>query len=297
MRAKHINPFVPGWRSATILLVVMTFRSAIFSTPQIGTTDIPYKRAVDRHLHGLSSNTRISGGHDAKLADHPWQVALVAADDSDNTRAEFCGGAIIGEHWVLTAAHCLLGVPNQAAIKILVGTDTLDAAGRRLTVDYFKPHENWVKTGHDFDIALVHSSEVLTGTVALWKGTDAQFENQTFVVSGWGAIAWKPDPPRSIKLQAVPVKFVGKDLCGSAVSYGRRLTDNMFCAGDYKNGGVDACTYDSGGPATWSRQAGIYLVGIVSWGDGCGEAKKPGVYIKVSNFAQWIKTQTHQEVF
>ena len=78
MRAKHINPFVPGW--TTILLVVMTFRPAIFSTPQIATTDIPYKRAVDRHLHGLSSNTRISGGHDAKLADHPWQVALVAAD-------------------------------------------------------------------------------------------------------------------------------------------------------------------------------------------------------------------------
>lgn len=278
-----------------VLSIILVLQLTTVGEPQVAVAS-PYKRVIERQSKGLSPKTRITGGHDTTLAKNPWQVALVASATKDNASAEFCGGSVVGLHWVLTAAHCLEGVPNEAAIQILVGTDSLDQPGRRLSVDSFKPHEKWLDAGHDFDIALIHSPEQLTGSVNLWKGSDGELDNQTFVVSGWGAIAWEPDPARSIKLQAVDVPFVPPGLCKSPVSYGSRLTDNMFCAGDYLNGGVDACTYDSGGPATWSRQSGIYLVGIVSWGDGCGDAKKPGVYTKVSKFIDWIKTATHQEV-
>lgn len=294
MNAKH-NSGSLFHRAKALLIMVLVLQLPTLGELQSPVTS-PYRRVIDLQSKGLSPNTRITGGHDTTLAEHPWQVALVATGTKNNSSAEFCGGTVIGVHWVLTAAHCLEGVPNEAAIQILVGTNSLNEPGRRLAIDHFKQHEKWLDTGHDFDIALVHSPEQLTGRVNLWKGSDGDLENQTFVVSGWGAIAWEPDPPRSIKLQAVEVKFVSSNLCKSPVSYGGRLTNNMFCAGDYLNGGVDACIFDSGGPATWSPHSGTFLVGIVSWGDGCGEAKKPGVYTKVSNFIGWITTETHQEV-
>jgi secreted trypsin-like serine protease len=278
-----------------VFLMVLLLHLPTQSEPQAAVAS-PYRRVIELQSKGLSPKTRITGGHDTTLAEHPWQVALVATGVQSNASAEFCGGSVIGIHWVLTAAHCLDGVPDEAAIKILVGTDSLNQPGRRLKVDCIKRYDKWLSTGHDFDIALIHSPDQLTGQVDLWRGSDTELDNQTFVVSGWGALAWEPDPPRMIQLQAVEVKFVPPSLCKSPASYGSRLTDNMFCAGDYLNGGVDACTYDSGGPATISRQSHTYLVGVVSWGDGCGEAKKPGVYTKVLNFVNWIKTETHQEV-
>jgi secreted trypsin-like serine protease len=288
--------FVSRIVSAAVLLILFGTGGATQDPPSAEKG--PYKRVMERSLKGLSPNTRITGGHDTTIAEHPWQAALVAASIPDNARGEFCGASVIGSHWVLTAAHCLADVPNSQAIKILVGTDSLNSGGRRISVDKYFPHERWLRTGYDFDIAVVRSQEQMTGSIKLWKGSMNGLQNHKLDVSGWGAIAWEQDPPRSVKLQAVDVDFVPATvtLCSSPVSYGNQITSNMFCAGDYLNGGVDACTYDSGGPATLLQQSTPFLAGIVSWGDGCGNAKKPGVYTAVFAFAEWIKKSTDQEV-
>lgn len=281
MHVKNSIAFCSPIATTTALLILFAITAAPQNRPVLEKG--PYERVMELYLEGVSPKTRITGGHDTTIAEHPWQVALVAKSISNNASAEFCGGSVIGVHWVATAAHCLQDVPSPKAIELLVATDSLNAGGRRVAIDHYVPHERWLKTGHDFDIAVIQSKEELTGSIKLWNGSESGLQNQNLDVSGWGALAWEPDPPRSVKLQAVDVAYVSRNLCSSPVSYGTRITANMFCAGDYYNGGADACKYDSGGPATLLVQTVPYLVGIVSWGDGCGDAKKPGVYTKVFN--------------
>ena len=94
-----------------------------------------------------------------------------------------------------------------------------------------------------------------------------------------------------VALRDVKVTFVSRDTCNQEASYGGRITTNMFCAGK-REGGVDACQGDSGGPATVTTADGPRLVGVISWGDGCGFANKYGVYTQVVNFASWVSENT-----
>lgn len=77
--------------------------------------------------------------------------------------------------------------------------------------------------------------------------------------------------------------------CMESQVYGEdKLTSGMFCAG-YLAGGIDSCQGDSGGPMVCSSRDRSTLLGIISWGYGCGRANKPGVYTKVANYLDWIK--------
>jgi secreted trypsin-like serine protease len=257
-------------------------------------TESPFTAAIKRHDQGLSPNTRITLGHDTTINENPWQVALVATRLVKNTEAQYCGGTVVAAHWVVTAAHCLDGVPNAAAIMVLRGTASLESGGHRVVVDQIIPYKPRNPLAHDYDIGLIHTAEALPGRIAVWKGDESALKEVT--VSGWGALSWQRDPPRSVMLQAVTVPLVSQTLCNSKGSYDNAVTVRMFCAGDYQNGGPDSCVYDSGGPATISDPAGPYLLGIVSWGDGCGNAKKPGLYTKITKFADWVRTNTNQEV-
>jgi trypsin len=106
------------------------------------------------------------------------------------------------------------------------------------------------------------------------------------VVTGWGTLSsGSSSLPR--QLQVVTVPIVSRTECNDAyIEYGG-ITDNMVCAG-ITGGGKDACQGDSGGPLAIDGQ----LVGLVSWGIGCGEPSFPGVYSNIATLRSFITQET-----
>ncbi|XP_055345336.1 serine protease 33-like [Paramacrobiotus metropolitanus] len=89
-------------------------------------------------------------------------------------------------------------------------------------------------------------------------------------------------------LLQVNVPIISRAVCQGADYYSYQITDNMICAG-YPQGEMDACKGDSGGPLVQKRNGRFELIGVVSWGEGCGLPKKPGVYTDVANYIPWIQ--------
>ena len=106
-------------------------------------------------------------------------------------------------------------------------------------------------------------------------------------VSGWGAMDLR-DPGYTRYLQAAKLPYLDTEVCMQPHVYGsKKLSSSMFCAG-YLEGGVDTCQGDSGGPMVCEVRGRQSVMGLTSWGSGCGQANRPGVYTKVSDYLEWI---------
>lgn len=108
-------------------------------------------------------------------------------------------------------------------------------------------------------------------------------QGSTATVTGWG---WIKNQEGSFdsKLRRATVEILSHYLC-EMITYPGQVNERMICAG-YINGGIDVCEGDGGGPLVQNNK----LVGVVSWGDGCGVAGKPSVYTNILYFKTWIQT-------
>jgi secreted trypsin-like serine protease len=239
--------------------------------------------------HPAAADSVVVGGFPVEAADSPWTVALSSRDRFGGTRAgQFCGGVAVGRATVLTAAHCLgqevLGTPPEQVgdLKVVAGrTDLLADGGAEIPV-----RDVWVNPDHD-DVSNTGDFAVLTLSKALPAGSalamapdgDAVYEPGTAaVVYGWGDTSGAGDYANSLhgsRVQVLPDSVCEQAYPGSDERQYRPAT--MLCAGD-RAGGRDACQGDSGGPLV----AGGKLIGLVSWGSGCGQTGSPGVYTRVS---------------
>ncbi|XP_075550112.1 serine protease 33-like [Dermacentor variabilis] len=139
----------------------------------------------------------------------------------------------------------------------------------------------------------IEGSEGYIGTVCLPpKGYKIKGD---IVIAGWGTT--REGGYTSDVLQAVSIPTVGDGTCyyryfsfWSLFLGGNIHYDSMFCAGE-RRGGKDSCQGDSGGPAVQYVDGRAVLVGVVSWGEGCARAGKPGVYTEVPYFLDWIREQ------
>ncbi|MFJ8106618.1 serine protease [Streptomyces sp. NPDC096132] len=235
----------------------------------------------------------VLGGFPIEAAQSPWTVALSSRDRFGRMRSgQFCGGVAVGPTTVLTAAHCMakdvLGAPPDQArdLKVIAGrTDLYSDEGQEIAV-----REIWVNPGYESvsnagDFAVLTLAEPLpaasviglagVGDAAYHSGTDA-------VITGWGDTTGFGSYPR--RLRATRVHVLEDALCERAYpgsADGKYLSVSMVCAGEAR-GGRDACQGDSGGPLVAQGR----LIGLVSWGSGCGRPGSPGVYTRASEIVR-----------
>jgi secreted trypsin-like serine protease len=238
-----------------------------------------------------ASKPLIVGGEKSAENTRSWVVALVNKNQPENAKAQFCGGAIIGSHEILTAAHCIYK-KNKSDIQVLNGTQSLRSGGKRLNVIEIIEHPNYNPQSYDNDLAILKLDKSPDGDVinlaTAQDDSNAIQKNQEVIVAGWGYTK-DADNQSPTELFEVKVPITSPEKCKSAYKkLEAEVSDNMICAG-YDPGGKDACQGDSGGPLFIERENKTYLqIGIVSWGIGCAEPNKYGVYTRISKYISWI---------
>ncbi|MFD7098406.1 S1 family peptidase [Streptomyces xanthophaeus] len=242
-----------------------------------------------------AADSVVIGGKPVKVADSPWVVALASRDRFGGTRGgQFCGGVIVAPTKVLTAAHCLapqvLGGPVESVtdFRVIAGRTELGAAdGREIPVRGVRVNPAYDPRSNAGDLAVLELDEAVpahyvlpmagTGHPAYAAGTGA-------AVYGWGDTSGFGD--YAYALRAAQVTVLADEVCGRAYpgdADGQYRADSMVCAGD-DGGGKDACQGDSGGPLVAQGR----LIGLVSWGRGCGRADSPGVYTRIAPLAGFV---------
>uniref|UniRef100_UPI00398EF5E6 trypsin-like n=1 Tax=Pristiophorus japonicus TaxID=55135 RepID=UPI00398EF5E6 len=223
-----------------------------------------------------SSDDKIIGGSECSPQSVPWQASLDLGYHS-------CGGALVSDRWVISAAHCWY---NPYYMRVRLGAHDLrlgSATEQFINVEsiYWNQDYNYQTLDHDVMLVkLVRTAKLSRDVSAIALPTECPLPDTQCVVSGWGNVLTEGvSMPNTLQCATIPL--MSDAVCNGA--YPGMISSTMICAG-YIEGGKDACQGDSGGPLACN---GI-LQGIVSWGYGCAEPNHPGVYTKVCSLLPWI---------
>ncbi|KAH8318274.1 hypothetical protein KR074_006834, partial [Drosophila pseudoananassae] len=224
---------------------------------------------------------RIVGGTRATSGQFPHQIAL------RNRGSFICGGSILSNNYVLTAAHCVKSGNNvtpASQLDVQAGSLTLSDGGVRVKVAAVTVNPSYKGKGHDVAVLRLEKNLDFSSQIkAIKLATSDPPNDATVEISGWGRIS--QGGPISNNLLYLRVKHISRETCQRR--YMRDLYDTTMCLlHDSKKG---ACNGDSGGPATYEGQ----LVGVASFViGGCARAAPDG-YERVSKLNQWIKENAH----
>lgn len=239
----------------------------------------------------------VVGGRPVSAAKHPWVVALTSRARFGDTRSgQFCGGALVGARTVITAAHCLsrqvlgAGGGDVRDMTVVSGRSRLqDKSGHEVGVSKVWVDPDFDKRTNANDIAVLTLATPLPerDTVKMAESGDPAYRAGTKAqVYGWGDTTGTGRYASG--LRAADVGVMPDSACAEAYpeggTNGAYQRGTMLCAG-VRKGGRDACQGDSGGPLVARGR----LVGLVSWGAGCGQRGRPGVYTRISVMADLVR--------
>ncbi|XP_066157983.1 venom protease-like [Euwallacea fornicatus] len=251
----------------------------------------------------ITLGNRITVGKKTGLEEFPW-MALIAYNSSDTGIEYRCGGTLIQESFILTAAHCIL---NTSLLGVRLGeydlsTTNVDCDGTYCSppvqdfyIERIAVHPKYNPRTHENDIALlkiagvadVQQSNVQPICLPVAEIND-DLTGKFAIVAGWGTT--EEDLFSSVLLKAsIPV--LPERTCSEIYQRYLPVTSDQICAGGYK--GRDSCAGDSGGPLMYTgliEGSPRYIqYGIVSYGPRkCGSEGKPGVYTRVKSYLLWI---------
>lgn len=239
----------------------------------------------------LNTKTRIVGGETASPGSWPWQVSL------QRNGFPFCGGSLVTDQWILTAAHCFQGSGDTTSgLMAVLGEDSISVSSPNQvskSVSEIINHPSYDSSNNDNDMCLLKLSSGVNFTnyiqpVCLTAANTVPSTGSDVWVTGWGTLSSGGSTPD--RLQEVMVPVVSQAQCESSYStQDITITNNMLCAGV---GGRDSCQGDSGGPMVYKINGSWVQAGVVSFGIGCALSTYPGVYAKVSQYTSWISGHT-----
>ncbi|KAL0979885.1 hypothetical protein UPYG_G00191110 [Umbra pygmaea] len=233
---------------------------------------------------------RIVGGKEVEPHSVPY-IALLEDFENDFV----CGGTLIHESWVLTAAHCrcqdnrcmLFGDLKTAYLGVhSTKKHRKDWIPREIKKNVPHPKYNHHTVQNDIMLLQLKNPVKVSSSVrikALPNPVDDMRAGTRCFGAGWGATV--EGGPSSDVLLGVNLTVVDRRVCKNRYNSFIRITDEMFCAGSTNNHPADTCQGDSGGPLV----CGGVLRGVVSFGKGCGNLAYPGVYTFISKYDKWIR--------
>jgi secreted trypsin-like serine protease len=271
-------------------------------------------------LQAPFANASIVGGSPASITEFPFQVALYDPRLGGPGKGFFCGGVILDASRVATAAHCLIGERGHhsapSEIEVLAGSSELEPPEPGSVEDpvaFATIDSAYSPSSSDYDVGVLQLSR------PLWSGAAPALDGHSALapltpdlalaglgsaagpvvptqalVSGWGDLNAEPGAATSypLRLHRARVPLVSNDLCEEAyATIEQAITPRMLCAGGAPvagQGRTDSCYGDSGGPLVAddtgaAQPAGDVLLGLVDFGNGCGQAGYPGVYVRVAD--------------
>jgi trypsin len=225
----------------------------------------------------------IVGGTAAADGAYPFMAALV-----DSTDFQFCGGSVIASTWVLTAAHCVPNGQAEAAnLWVITGRNDLSSSGgQRIKVSNVYVNPQYANSAHDTAL-LKLATATTSAPITLATAADDQYEaaGTTVRVTGWGDQYGAMGFLATNQLRQVDLQVVSDSECGQT-NLGFDAATGVCAAALLK----DSCQGDSGGPLFYVAGTSRIQLGVVSYGEGCGLPKFPGVYSEVNNsqIRSWI---------
>lgn len=261
---------------ASLSLVLLAGASSVGAAP----LPTPYADAAP--------TPRVIEGTEPAPGAYPFMAAIVDRHRTSAWYGLLCGGAVVGNEWVLTAASCVAD-RHPADLDVVVGRhDLTSTEGHRVHVIEVLIHPSYSSGSHRFDGALLRLAEpVPAGTLKLVAPNTTSYPSSA-TIAGWGDTETNERFPRT--LRHAGVALVDDAACRQV--YGIDFDEpSMMCAGD-PAAGANTCSGDRGGPLFAPDGNQSVLLGVSSWGVGCDVPGFPGVFTRISALWSWVHSAT-----